>query len=764
MADASHTSFLPPILTFCAGAVLAVPLFRRLGQSAVLGYLAAGIVIGPSVLAVIKDPDTIRGTAEIGVVLLLFLVGLELQPERLYSMRKDILGAGLAQMTLSAGLIGAVAWGFGLSRRRCGRDRAGAGAVGDLDRAAIAGGARRRQRGLWPAHLLDPAVPGHLDRARAGAAAAAGDDRRRRAAAPSRRMAALGLAAAAVAAIVLAGRYALNPFFRILAKTGAKEVMTAAALLIVLGAALLMEHVGLSMAMGAFLAGVLLADSHFRHELEADIEPFRGVLLGLFFMAVGMSLDLALVLDNALLLALAAPLLVLVKIAIAASILRASCSSMTEAVRAGALLSPAGEFAFVLLPLGVSLGLLNDQQGAIATALAALSMLLGPVLAKLIDGFLLSRATAETMEEDFEGAGAASVVVIGFGRFGQIVTQALLLQHIDVTVIDSDVERIRSAAKFGFKVYYGDGTRLDVLQRGGRRQGARDLHLRRRQGRRAAHRRDRQVGVPAARIHARAYDRIHAIELMKAEVDYQMRETFESALGFGRVTLEGLGLTYDEASLIIDHVRERDAAAHGDPVHAKASARRSTKVPRVTPEPLVKPKAQVEGADGRDRRIDRGWRSGGRGRRRRRAGTVSAPQRRLAGGLRHRLDHAPCRGDDRDGLDRADGDLPRRSAVAALRLLARPAGGDGRRRLRDDRAVPDDFHQYRSDDRGDGADRARGSAATTATAARRIAGSTMALMAVAAIALSLIALPLLPWLLRLLGAHDESYAVAHRPS
>ncbi|MFN3672394.1 MAG: monovalent cation:proton antiporter-2 (CPA2) family protein [Bosea sp. (in: a-proteobacteria)] len=590
MADASHTSFLPPILTFCAGAVLAVPLFRRLGQSAVLGYLAAGIVIGPSVLEVIKDPDTIRGTAEIGVVLLLFLVGLELQPERLYSMRKDILGAGLAQMTLSAGLIGAVAWGFGFSV-------GGSVAVGlalALSATSIAlqlleergdgseaYGRRTFSILLFQDISIAPALALLPLLATTGAAGGGATEA----------ATALGLAAAAVAAIVIAGRYALNPFFRILAKTGAKEVMTAAALLIVLGSALLMEHVGLSMAMGAFLAGVLLADSHFRHELEADIEPFRGVLLGLFFMAVGMSLDLALVLENALLLALLAPLLVLAKIAIAASILRASCSSMTEAVRAGALLSPAGEFAFVLLPLGVSLGLLNDRQGAIATALAALSMLLGPVLAKLIDGFLLSRATTETMAEDFEGAAGASVVVIGFGRFGQIVTQALLLQHIDVTVIDSDVERIRSAAKFGFKVYYGDGTRLDVLKASGAGK-ARVICIC--VDDRAAALRIAEIAkseFPSARIHARAYDRIHAIELMKAEVDYQIRETFESALGFGRVTLEGLGLTYDEASLIIDHVRERDQQRM-EIQFTEGIGAALTKVPRVTPEPLVKPKAK----------------------------------------------------------------------------------------------------------------------------------------------------------------------------
>lgn len=590
MADASHTSYLPAILTFCAGAVLAVPLFRRLGQSAVLGYLAAGVVIGPSVLAVIKDPDAIRGIAEIGVVLLLFLVGLELQPARLYSMRKDILGAGLAQMALSAGVIGLIAWLLGLSA-------GGAFAAGlalALSATSIAlqlleergdgsetYGRRTFSILLFQDISIAPALAVLPLLATTGAESNGS----------GQALLGLGAALLAVALIVLAGRYVLNPFFRILAQSGAKEVMTAAALLIVLGSALLMEHVGLSMAMGAFLAGVLLADSHFRHELEADIEPFRGVLLGLFFMAVGMSLDLKLVMENALLLAVAAPLLVLFKIVVAASILRASCSSTVEAIRAGALLSPAGEFAFVLLPLGLSLGLLTPQQSAIVTSLAALSMLLGPIAAKLIDVWLLSHAEAETMEEDFEGADGSSVVVIGFGRFGQVVTQALLLQHVPVTIIDSDVERIRSAAKFGFKIYYGDGTRLDVLRAAGAAKAKVICVCI--DDRAAALRIVEMVKAefPTVRLHVRAYDRIHAIELMKANVDYQMRETFESALGFGRVTLEGLGLTYDEASLVIDHVRDRDAQRM-EIQFTEGIAASLTKVPRVTPEPLVRPKAK----------------------------------------------------------------------------------------------------------------------------------------------------------------------------
>ena len=592
MADAaSHASYLPPILTFCAGAVIAVPIFRKLGQSAVLGYLAAGIVIGPSLLGVIKDPNAIRSTAEIGVVLLLFLVGLDLQPSRLYSMRKDILGSGLAQMGLSAAGIGLAGWWFG-------RSAAGAVAVGvALARSATSIALQQleeRGHGSEPYGRRTFSILLFQDMAIAPVlallpllATTGGPD----AGSPMRAIASLGIALFALVLIVLAGRYVMNPLFRILAHSGAKEVMTAAALLIVLGAALLMEHVGLSMAMGAFLAGVMLADSHFRHELEADIEPFRGVLLGLFFMAVGMSLDLELVAANWLLLALAAPLLLLFKIAVVTSILRLSCSSWLEAIRAGALLSPAGEFAFVLLPLGLAQGLLTPQQAGVATALAAISMLLGPIAARLIDAALLSRVAPETMEEDFDGAGNSPVMVIGFGRFGQIVTQALLLQHIDVTVIDSDVERIRSAAQFGFKVYYGDGTRLDVLRAAGAGK-ARVICVCVDDRQAALHIVEMiKAEFPGVRLHVRAYDRIHAIELMKANVDFQTRETFESALGFGRVTLETLGLTRDEADLVIDHVRDRDAQRMEIQFHEGLAAA-INRVPRVAPEPLVPPRAK----------------------------------------------------------------------------------------------------------------------------------------------------------------------------
>jgi glutathione-regulated potassium-efflux system protein KefB len=590
MADASHASFLPPILTFCAGAVVAVPLFRRFGLSAVLGYLAAGVVIGPSVLKVISDADSIRGIAEIGVVLLLFIVGLELQPSRLIAMRKDIFGAGSAQLGLTALLVGGIAMLLGLSWQ-------GALAVGiamGLSATAIAlqlleeRGDQDEHYGRRTFSILlfqDMAIAPILALLPLAASSSGGGD-------AGKVALAVGLALAAIAAVVLAGRYVLNPAFRLLAKASAREVMTAAALLVVLGSAVLMEHVGLSMALGAFLAGVLLAESNFRHELEADIEPFRGVLLGLFFMAVGMSIDLKLVAANWLLLALAAPALVLLKIAVAAGILRASCSSTAEAIRAGALLSPAGEFSFVLLPLAGSLALLTPEHAAIATALAALTMLIGPAVAKLIDAQLArTPAAAATIDEDFNGAGG-SVVIIGFGRFGQVVTQTMLTQRIDVTVIDKDVERIKSAARFGFKIYYGDGTRLDVLRAAG--AGKAKLIAVCVDDSDAARRITEIVKqeFPQARVHVRVFDRVHAIELMGIGADRFVRETFESALYFGRITLETLGLSPDEAARIVADVRKRDLqrleAQATDGILARPDLLRGTGI-TLLPEPLVKP-------------------------------------------------------------------------------------------------------------------------------------------------------------------------------
>jgi voltage-gated potassium channel Kch len=353
-----------------------------------------------------------------------------------------------------------------------------------------------------------------------------------------------------------------------------------------------MDHVGLSMAMGAFLAGLLLAESNFRHQLEADIEPFRGILLGLFFMSVGMSIDGGLVRDDWRMLALATPAVVLGKTAVVAALFRVTGSSWREAARAGALLSPAGEFAFVLLPLAATLGLIGGATAQQATALAALTMLVGPVATKLLD-LALERSRErgpELPSEDFADANA-SVLVIGFGRFGQIIDQVLLAHGVDVTVIDNNVERIRASARFGFRIYYGDGTRLDILRAAGAAR-AQMICV-------CVDDKDAALKIvemvhqefPNARTFARAYDRIHAVALMNREVDFQLRETFESALVFSRAMLEELGVDSAEAASVVEDVRKRDIArlilqqAGGTLGGADLLRGRG-----ISPEPLVTPK------------------------------------------------------------------------------------------------------------------------------------------------------------------------------
>ncbi|HZB38818.1 MAG TPA: monovalent cation:proton antiporter-2 (CPA2) family protein, partial [Beijerinckiaceae bacterium] len=466
---AAHASFLPPVLIFCAAAVIAVPVFRRMGLSGVLGYLVAGLVIGPSGLSLIGEAETVRGVAEIGVVFLLFIVGLELKLSRLLSMRRDIFGLGAAQLLATATIFGAVAVAAGAPAR--------SGVViglalalsatsialqlleerGDLQSAY---GQRSFAILLFQDLSIAPILALMPLLATAGAVRGEGG--------VLQTLIGAATAISALAAVVLVGRYGLNPFFRLLAASGAREVMTASALLVVLGTALLMEKVGLSMAMGAFLAGVLLAESNFRHQLEADIEPFRGILLGLFFMSVGMSIDRALIAQHWPALLLATLAAVAAKIAIIAFLLRAFGSPRTDALRGGAVLAMAGEFAFVLLPVAAALGLLTGAMTQFVTALAALTMLVAPLAAKVLDLALARRprAAPEPEPNSFDGPDGR-VLVIGFGRFGQIVDQVLLAKGISVTVIEKNVDRIRAAARFGFRIFYGDGTRLDVLRAAG---------------------------------------------------------------------------------------------------------------------------------------------------------------------------------------------------------------------------------------------------------------------------------------------------------
>jgi monovalent cation:proton antiporter-2 (CPA2) family protein len=564
-STASHVSFLPPILTFCGAAVVAVPVFRLLGLSAVLGYLAAGVAIGPSGLSLVEDPETIATVAELGVVLLLFIIGLELKLSHLLEMKGDIFGLGFAQMAVTTLCLGAAAYAIGFSPKAS----FVTGVAVALSATAIALqmlGERNDlqtpygQRSFAILLFQDLSVVpllAILPLLASGAAAEHGS--------LTDRLLAVGEALLGITAVVLIGRYGLNPFFRILARSGAREVMTASALLVVLGAALLMQEVGLSMAMGAFLAGLLLAESNFRHQLEADIEPFRGMLLGLFFMSVGMSIDLALVREQWVLLAIAAPAIIIGKSLLIAVLSKLFGASWRDGLRSGTLLCTAGEFAFVLLPVAMGLGLMSPAEAQPVTALAAITMLLGPILSTFVEK-MVARSGESEEDPDLQGLPGqegeleSRVLVIGFGRFGQIVNQVLLAQGVQATVIDKDVERIRDAGRFGLQVYYGDGTRLDVLRAAGAEK-AEMICI-------CIDDQDAMMKIieiihenfQNARSFVRAFDRIHAIELMNRDVDYQIREVFESAIVFGRAALEELGTEPDAAASAANDVRKRDIA------------------------------------------------------------------------------------------------------------------------------------------------------------------------------------------------------------
>ncbi len=369
----------------------------------------------------------------------------------------------------------------------------------------------------------------------------------------------IAIALASIALLVAAGRWLLNPMFRILAQAHAREVMTAAALLVVLGAALAMQIGGLSMALGAFLAGVLLSESTFRHQLEADIEPFRGILLGLFFMSVGMSLDLSVLGREWTLILVSVVVYMALKAAGIYVVARLLGAANREALTRAALLAQGGEFAFVLFAAAASVGILEPGTSAVLTATVIISMALTPLGVMLLRRLLPDEALSTEGVEEADGL-TGRVLIIGFGRFGQIVSQPLLARGVDVSIIDDDVEMIQAAANFGFKVYYGDGTRLDILRAAGAEQAEAVLVCVDRPEAALAITEHVKAEFPFVKVLARSFDRAASIRLLAAGVDYQLRETLHSALEFGEQTLLRLGVAEEEAAEIMREVRKRDAA------------------------------------------------------------------------------------------------------------------------------------------------------------------------------------------------------------
>ncbi|WP_306261657.1 monovalent cation:proton antiporter-2 (CPA2) family protein [Pararhizobium sp. IMCC21322] len=584
----SESLFTEPLILLGAAA-LAVPICKRLGFGSILGYLAAGVVIGP-LLRLITESESILKVAELGVVLLLFVIGLELKPSRLWSMRRDIFGLGSAQLLVTGAALTAIVYLFGLSWQvsvvvgmgmALSSTAIGIQTLNERGELSTPYG----QKSFSILLLQDLAIVPLLAMVAALAPRTGGDSE------PvglSTAFLELGLIAGSVVLLVVIGRYLLNPMFRILANSKAHEIMTVAALLVVFGAAALLEFAGMSSAMGAFLAGVMLADSSFRHELEANIEPFRGLLMGLFFMAVGMTLDLAIISENWALIAITALLFISLKAAILYGLGRLFRLGHAVAVRTALLLPQHGEFAFVLFTAAVAAGLMNTTNASILTAVATITMALSP-LAMSLAPKLIPAVPGEEIEEDFSEV-TGNVILISFGRFGQVVSQLLLAERIDVTIIDNNAERIRSAAKFGFKIYYGDGRRLDVLRAAGLERARMVIVCTDGAAQTSQVVRMVQKNAPQAKVYARSNDRSHSIALRQADVDYEIRESVESAMRMGNEALKGLGVPPERIEEITDDVRKRDELrlqmqADGDP----DAARHTLHINTVKPEPLLAP-------------------------------------------------------------------------------------------------------------------------------------------------------------------------------
>lgn len=579
-----------------AAMVVAATLFRRFGLGAVLGYLAAGLLIGPSALGVVRDPQSVLHVAEFGVVMFLFIIGLEMRPARLWSLRKEIFGLGAVQVLACALLLTGIAllagltwyaaliagFGFALSSTAIVMQL-----LQERNENVEPGGQRVVSILLFEDLAIVPLLA--LVAVLAGAYGSSVET-------GYPIWMTIGLAIGAVALVYVAGRWIVNPFFRLLARYGGREVMTMGALFVVLGAAYAMNLGGLSMAMGAFLAGVLLSESTFRHQLEADVEPFRGLLLGLFFLSVGMSLDLRVVVaDWAWVLGGLAAFMSAKMVAVyAVARIR---QKHGEGLLRAALMGEGGEFAFVLYSTAFAAGLFDARTAAILSAVVILSMALTPLRVMLADRL---RPNEDLSPDDAEGVDHADnlrerVLIIGFGRFAQVVSQPLLARDVDVSIIDTDVEMIQAAGNFGFKVFYGDGSRLDVLRASGA-EGAETILVCVDKPEVA----DRIVELvkaefPLTKLFVRAFDRGHSMRLVEAGVEYQLRETFESALVFGHQVLIDLGFSDEEARETIEDVRRRDEERFTLQLSGGLQAGRSLmrgNIATPQPAPYVKPRRE----------------------------------------------------------------------------------------------------------------------------------------------------------------------------
>ncbi len=542
-------------LLFLTVVVVAVPLFKRFGLGSVLGYLVAGALIGPHGLKLIPDVEEVGPLAELGVVLLLFIIGLELQPRRLWELRRRVFGVGGAQVALTGALLALAALALGLSWQAA----LVAGLGLSLSSTALALqllGERNAlaqpigQTGFGILLFQDLAVIPLLAVLPLLGRAGAGVDTS---------WVSLAKALGLIAAIVLVGRTLLRPAFRLVASARSQEVFTASALLAALGTALLVSAVGLSMALGAFMAGVLLADSEYRHELEADLEPFRGLLLGLFFVSVGMSVALELLVQRPLMITGLVLGMAALKILSLGVLGRRVFGGWAAAWELGVLLSQGGEFAFVLFGLAVTYEIFSGPLRDTLVLVVSLSMALTPLLTLAYDRLVAPRLrTRDDRPYDRDVEQDTPVIIAGFGRFGQVVGRILRARGIPFTAMDVDPAQIDFLKRFGNKVFYGDASRLDLL-RAARADKARVFVLAIDDVQSSVRTvREVQEHFPHLIIFARARNRAHAYQLMELGIQHVMRETYLSSLELTGDVLQELGFSYSDARSTLDRFREHD--------------------------------------------------------------------------------------------------------------------------------------------------------------------------------------------------------------
>jgi monovalent cation:proton antiporter-2 (CPA2) family protein len=564
MTDAQTTAHATSALldsgaVMLGAALLFVMLFRQLRLGATLGYIVAGALIGPQLLGLIDDPEALSSVTEFGIALLLFVVGLELHPSRLWRLRKDIFGLGLAQVMLCGvalslfiyavlgfSIAAAFAIGLPLGLSSTAQVLPMLRGDGDLNTPQ---GERAFSILLFQDLSIVPMITliAALSRVAPDPAAPGGWT--------------LALyTVGAIVGLVLAGRWLINPMFRLIGRLGERELFVVAGLFTVVGASALMHALGLSVALGAFIAGVMLAESPYRHELESDVEPFRSILLGLFFLSVGMLLDLGVIAAKPLLVVGMALAVIVIKTLILAALARLFGNAWPRSIRLGLLLSQAGEFGFVLFAQASAAQLIAPETASLFGAVVTLSMAATPFLMRLTDRL---EAREERSAKGLDGPDQSpetSAIVVGYGRFGQTVAQMLMAKQVGVTLVDKAPSLIERADEFGTKVYYGDGMRIDLLRTAGADTAKAILFCNDHASGDLTREAVARVleAFPQATVMVRVFDRRHLMEFDGLDVAFAQRELFESAVAMGRKALRAVGIEPQEVDRVDREYRLRD--------------------------------------------------------------------------------------------------------------------------------------------------------------------------------------------------------------